>query len=80
MIKTSRRYATLILGLLALGAILFGLHYLLEIAWQQVLWLFGFSVMAVVVLAIAGFLFAAILHVVKRLFHRYRRADRCAGL
>ena len=70
MSKTSRQYATLMLGLFALCAILFGLHYLLEIAWQQVFWLFGFSVFAVAALAIAGFLFAALLHILKRLFRR----------
>ena len=67
------RTRTVLLGFAALLALLYGLAFVLELAWRDVALLVAASVVIIVLLAVAGFVFAAALHIVKWLFSGPRR-------
>ena len=66
----NKRIRTLALGALALLAIMFGLIYLLDMPVEHVLQLLVVSVVLVFILAVAGFFFALVVHLLKRLFSK----------
>lgn len=71
--KRSRRYKTLLLGMFALLALIFGLIYLLDVPAQEAFALLGASVIMVFFIALAGFIFVALLFLCKWLFKRFKQ-------
>ena len=68
--KKSSRGRTLLLGVAALLAIIFGLIYLLDMPARDVLQLLGASIILVLLIAIAGFVFSLLLHLLRRLLDK----------
>ncbi len=68
--RTRRQYRSLLIGTLALLAILWGLVYLLEVPADMVLALLLGSVMLVGGFALAAFVLVLAIHLVKRLSNK----------
>lgn len=68
--KRARRYKTLLLGLFALLALLYGLIYLLEVPAQDVLALLSASIIMVFFIALASLVFVLLINLGKRLVKR----------
>ena len=66
----NKRIRTLALGALALLAIMFGLIYLLDMPVEEVFQLLVVSAILVFILAAAGFFFALVVHLLKRLLSK----------